>query len=355
MALVRSLVRGVCGVGAAGALLGLAWGLGGTAWAASHWPWLSDNRWLLVQYVIDGAGNGLIIALIALGYTMVYGIVELINFAHGDLTMLGCFLTLTLIGACRLDRHPVLGLCLLLTAAPLFCGALNWGVERFAYRPMRSAPKLATLVTAIGVSFVFVNLGLFWGGVPMEAFGGGTAAASPKSVPELVSGVLYQDAGGNLLITNKDLLVACVTLPLMAALTAFVSGTRLGTAMRASAQNPVAARLMGIDVDRVIAATFAIGGALAGVAAVVYSLYNNSINFQMGYRLGMDAFTAAVLGGIGNLPGAVVGGLLIGLVRSFCEGYVGPEWSNISVFATLILALVFRPSGLLGAHVREKV
>ncbi len=177
------------------------------------------------------------------------------------------------------------------------------------------------------MSFVFVaNLGLFWGGLPMTVFGGGGAAASPKSVPELVSGVFYQDVGGNLLINNKDALVA-VHHPaaLMAALTAFVSGTRLGTAMRASAQNPVAARLMGIDVDRVIAATASpSASALAGVAAVVYSLFNNTIYFQMGYRLGMDAFTAAVLGGIGNLPGAALGGLLIGLVRSLLRGLHRP-------------------------------
>jgi branched-chain amino acid transport system permease protein len=149
--------------------------------------------------------------------------------------------------------------------------------------------------------------------------------------------------------------VLLVTVPLMLLLTLFVTATRIGTAMRATAQNPVAARLMGIDVDRVIATTFALGGGLGGVAAVVYCLSINAISFQMGYRLGMDAFTAAVLGGIGNLPGAVLGGLLIGVVRALCEGFIASEWSNVSVFAVLIVALVFRPAGLLGASVREKV
>lgn len=339
----------------AAACLGGLTALGDTAWAHAHWPWLADNRLTLVQQVIDGLGNGLIIALIALGYTMVYGIVELINFAHGDLTMLGSFFALTLIGILRLDHHPVLGIALLLVAVPLFCGGLNFLVDQVAYRPMRDAPKLATLVTAIGVSFIFINCGLFWGGLPLEVFGNGTAASAPKDVPELIPATNLLGAGAPLLLTAKDLLVAAVTVPLMVALTVFVTSTRLGTAMRAVAQNPIAARLVGIDVDRVIATTFAIGGALAGVAAVIAALTNNSISFQMGYRLGMDAFTAAVLGGIGNLPGAVLGGILIGIVRAFSEGFIGAEWSNVFVFTVLILVLVFRPTGLLGARVREKV
>jgi branched-chain amino acid transport system permease protein len=319
------------------------------------WPWFHGNRWSVAQQAIIGLTNGLIIALVALGYTMVYGIIELINFAHGDLVMLGAFLALTLIGACGLEAHPGLGLGLLLVAVPAFCAALNWGVERLAYRPIREAPKLTALVTAIGVSFVFVNLGLFWGGAPMAVFDGGHAASAAKSVPDLVPPDNLLGRDSPVLLTLKDLLVALVTVPLMLGLTAFVKLTRLGTAMRATAQNPTAARLMGIDVDRVIGATFIIGGALGGVAAVVYALYNNSIGFQMGYRVGMDAFTAAVLGGIGNLPGAVLGGIVIGLVRAGCDGFFSSEWTNAVVFAVLILTLVFRPSGLLGAHVREKV
>jgi branched-chain amino acid transport system permease protein len=294
----------------------------------------------------------MIIALIALGYTMVYGIIELINFAHGDLFMLGCFCALTVVGLC--GPLPVaLVLALMLVLAPVFCGGLNWLADRLAYRHLRESTKLAPLVSAIGLSFVFMNLGLFWGGLPMGVFGHGTAAAAPKDFPVLIS-------NDNLLgtsevqFTAKDLMVVAVTLPLMVALTWFVRKTRAGKAMRAVAQDRVAAQLMGINVDRVIGQTFSIGGALAGVASVVFALYNNSIYFQMGYRAGMDAFTAAVLGGIGSLPGAVLGGLFIGFARAFCDQYIATRWTNVMVFAILILVLVFRPSGLLGAKHREK-
>ncbi|MBA2482076.1 MAG: branched-chain amino acid ABC transporter permease [Planctomycetes bacterium] len=309
----------------------------------------------VLQQLITGLTNGLIIALVALGYTMVYGIIELINFAHGDLVMLGAFLALTLIGACHLEGSPWLGLGLMLIAVPVFCAAVNWTVDRVAYRPIRHAPKLTALVSAIGVSFIFMNIGLFWGGAPMAVFGGGAAAASPKDVPDLIGHTNLLGSGSLVQITVKDALVALVTIPLMVALTWFVRRTRIGTAMRATAQNPMAARLMGIDVDRVIGATFIIGGALAGMAAVVQSLYYNTISFQMGYRIGLDAFTAAVLGGIGNLPGAVLGSIVIGLVRAFSDGYGATQWTNALVFLVLILVLVFRPSGILGAHVREKV
>jgi branched-chain amino acid transport system permease protein len=245
----------------------------------------------------------------------------------------------------------------MLLAVPAFCAGLNWSIDRLAYRPLRSAPKLTVLVTAIGVSFILVNLGMFWGGLPLDVFGGGRQAAGPKSFPELLGFHNLLGADARVQFTAKDLLVALVTVPLMVALTWFVNRTRLGTAMRAVAQNPIAAQLMGIDVNRVIGMTFLIGGALAGVASVVAALYTGSLSFQMGYRNGLDAFTAAVLGGIGNLPGAVLGGLLIGLVRAVMEGWVanGGQWSNAVVFGVLILVLVFRPTGLLGARVREKV
>lgn len=315
---------------------------------------------VLAQQLVTGLSNGLIIALVALGYTMVYGIVELVNFAHGDQVMLGCFLTLTLIGVCGFTPFaqggvPWLALAVLLVVVPAFTGALALGIDRIAYRPLRQAPKLTALVSTIGVSFVLINLGLFWGGLPMDVFHGGRAAAAPKDVPDLIGyrNLLGEDSAVQL--TGKDLLVLAVTVPLMIALTWFVQRTRMGTAMRACAQNPKAAALMGIDVDRVVALTFAIGGALAGVASVVLALYNNAISFQMGYRLGIDAFTAAVLGGIGNLPGAVLGGLLIGLVRALGDQYIATAWTNAIVFGVLILVLVFRPSGLLGAHAPEKV
>jgi branched-chain amino acid transport system permease protein len=314
---------------------------------------------IFLQQLIIGLSNGMIIALIALGYTMVYGIIELINFAHGDLFMLGCFAGLTLVGLLGLDQAAGssvvwFGLLLMLIVVPLFCGGLNWLVDRLAYRHLREATKLAPLVSAIGVSFVFMNIGLLWGGVPMKVFGLGRAAAAPKNFPVIVSNT-------NLLgqstveFTGKDLMVFVVTVPLMVLLTWFVKRTRAGKAMRAVAQDRLAAQLMGIPVDRVIGQTFLIGGGLAGVAAVVFAIYNNTIYFQMGYRAGIDAFTAAVLGGIGSLPGAVLGGLVIGLARAFCDQYIETRWTNVLVFTVLILVLVFRPSGLLGARTKEKV
>lgn len=322
-------------------------------------PGLSPAMVEFLNYLVIGLANGMIIALIAIGYTMVYGIIELINFAHGDLCTLGAFLALTIIGALGMDQWTGAaawaGVVILLVGAAGFCAGLNWCIDRAAYRPLRQAPKLTLLVTAIGVSFILVNLALFWGGVPMSVFGGGNQAAAPKHFPSLVpfDNLLGDDA--LVQITAREALVVAVTVPLMIALTWLVRFTRLGKSMRAVAQNPVAASLMGINVDRVIGSTFVIGGALGGFGAVVYAIYNGSISFQMGYRTGMDAFTAAVLGGIGSLPGAVLGGILIGLLRAFSDGYLETRWTPAVVFAVLILVLIFRPSGLLGAKVREKV
>ena len=313
---------------------------------------------VLGQQLVTGLSNGMIIALIAIGYTMVYGIVELINFAHGDLCMLGAFFALTAVGALGMTDWAgpggAVGLVALLLATAAFCGALNWSINRLAYRPLRKASKLSLLVSAIGASFILVNLGLFWGGMPMEVFAGGNSSAAPKAFPALVE---PQPAAhvGDVIVSRPDVLVLLVTLPLMAALTWLVRFTKLGKAMRAVAQNPTAAALMGIDVERVIGATFFIGGSLGGFATVVYSIYNQTVSFQMGYRMGMDAFIAAVLGGIGNLPGAVLGGLLIGVVRAMSDQYIEARWTNSVVFGILILILVFRPSGLLGAKLREKV
>jgi branched-chain amino acid transport system permease protein len=392
---------------------------------------------VLLQQIIIGLSNGMIIALIALGYTMVYGIIELINFAHGDLFMLGGFFALTLLGMFGLQSATpdaagtYLAIAMLFLVVPIFCGALNWSVDKFAYRHLRKSSRLAPLVSAIGVSFVFMNIGLFWGGAPMEVFGGGKSAAAPKDFPALVSSknifakpnlgldvqgntvvavhsmaegygieagdqivklndvavnagnclaaiaaletgkdasvavkkadgteataTLFVDDARNIQVTRKELLVWLVTVPLMVALTWFVKRTRTGKAMRAVAQNQVAAQLMGINVNGVIGRTFMLGGALGGVASVVFALYNNTINFQMGFRAGLDAFTAAVLGGIGNLPGAVLGGVVIGLVRAFSDQYVGTRWTSAVVFSILVLMLVFRPSGLLGTPQKDKV
>jgi branched-chain amino acid transport system permease protein len=301
---------------------------------------------ILIQQVINGLITGSLFALIAIGYTMVYGIIELINFAHGDLFMLGAFLALTLIGALGLTTAGtggvILGIAAIILICMTFCAVLNFTVDRLVYKPLRHAPKLTPLVSAIGVSFIFMGIGQIWKGVADLDF--------PDLLPNR-----------NLLATEiprftiKDLIVVLITIPLMAGLTVFVKYTKLGKAMRATAQNPTAARLMGIDVDRVISLTFLIGGSLAGAASVIYGLHINTVSFQMGYQNGLYAFTAAVLGGIGNLPGAMLGGIIIGLVRSLGSQYVGEQWTSALVFAILILILVFRPAGLLGAATREKV
>lgn len=303
-----------------------------------------------LQQLINGLTLGSIYGLIAIGYTMVYGIIGLINFAHGDLFMLGSFLALTLLGLALGGSSggaagPLLALWLvgIFFACATFCAGVNVAVDWAVYKPLRNAPKLAPLVSAIGVSFVFMNIGLFWGG------------AADINFPDLIPDRNLLGKGAAIRFTLKDLMVIGVTVPLMIALTFFVKFTRLGTAMRATEQNATAAQLMGIHVDRVISLTFAIGGALAGAASVIYSLYINTISFQMGFQNGLYAFTAAVLGGIGSIPGAVLGGLIIGLVRSLGSAYIGEKWTSALIFAILIVILVFRPSGLLGSHAKEKV
>jgi len=299
-----------------------------------------------LQQCLIGLTNGALIALVALGYTMVYGIIGLINFAHGDLIMLGACLALSLVGALGMTAAGTattwVGIGGLVLLCGLFCGLLNVAVDRIVYKPLRNAPKLAPLVSAIGVSFIFMNVGLFWLG------------PADKSFPELLpsTNLLGIDA---LQFTWKDLLVVIIVGPLMVALSVLVKGTKLGKAMRAVSQDPTAAALVGVDVDRVIAATFFIGGFLGGAASVIYGLYINTIGFQMGFQNGLYAFTAAVLGGIGSIPGAVLGGLVIGLVRALASAYVGERWTGAIVFAILIVILVFRPEGLLGRRVKEKV
>lgn len=300
---------------------------------------------IFLQQVVNGLTAGTLFALVAIGYTMVYGILELINFAHGDLFMLAAFLALTLVGWMQLDQAgtggAIGGLLLVFLVCMGFGALLNATVDRVVYKPLRKAPKLTPLVSAIGVSFVFMGIGQVWKGVADINF--------PDLLPDRNLG------GDSLRFTVKDLFVFVVTVPLMIGLTLFVKYAKLGKAMRAVAQNPTAAQLMGINVDRVISATFLIGGALAGAAAVIYGLWINTVSFQMGYQNGLYAFTAAVLGGIGNLPGAMLGGLVIGLVRSLGSQYVGEQWTSALVFGILILLLVFRPTGLLGARTREKV
>jgi branched-chain amino acid transport system permease protein len=296
---------------------------------------------------VDGLAVGALIALIALGYTMVYGIIGLINFAHGDVFMLGslfCWTILSWFAADELSGAATAAiLAAILIASPVFCAAINLAIDRLVYRPLRAAPPLAPLVSAIGVSFILMNVGQFWAG------------ESDRDVPAPFAPTNLLGEEASLYLRPVDVLVPAIVVPLMLFLTWLVRGTTFGRAMRATAQNRLAAQLMGVNVEWVIGATFALGGALAGFAALISVLYNPTVNFQMGYQNGLYAFTAAVVGGIGNIPGAVLGGIVIGLVRSLGTGYVGERWTGAIVFAILILILVFRPAGLLGRSTKEKV
>ncbi len=317
----------------------------------------------LIQQLLVGLVNGAIIAIIALGYTLVYGIIELINFAHGDLYMLGAFTSLTVMGAFGLQsgatlQTSIVPLLVALLLAAVVCAGLNILTERYAYRPLRNAPRLAPLISAIGMSFIFLNLGLFWGGLRSFFPIMGANAAAPKSFPDLLPRIDVLQALGiqtSIAFTIKDLVVLVVAVVLMVGLHLFVQYTRLGKAMRATAQNREAARIMGINVEQIIALTFLIGGALAGAAGLLVGLYNNTVVFTMGFTAGLRAFTAAVLGGIGNIIGAMLGGVLIGVLSALSDQYLSSRWTNAWVFAVLVVILVFRPGGLLGENVQEKV
>jgi branched-chain amino acid transport system permease protein len=305
----------------------------------------------ILQTIIIGVSNGLIYALVALGYTLVYGIIELINFAHGEVFMLGSMMALTLLvalgvstGADPLTTIGFILVILLITMA--ITAALNVSIERVAYRPLRHAPRLAPLISAIGMSFVLQNVGLLWKGPSPIGF--------PDVIPNtnVLTSVLGLDTG--VAITYKHLFAAVVTIPLLIVLTWFVSKTRQGKAMRATAQDPDTAGLMGVDVNRTIAITFVIAGALAGAAGLVQILYNNTTVWNLGFRFGLNAFTSAVLGGIGNLQGAVLGGIVLGLINAFSDRYLSAQWTNAIVFGVLIAILVFRPTGLLGQQLADR-
>jgi len=323
----------------------------------------------LVQFLIVGIANGAIIAIVALGYTMVYGIIELINFAHGDVYMFGVFSSLTILSltgtlTTKDPVHLVWGIALALVGAIIYCAGVNVLIERLAYRPLRNAPRLTPLISAIGMSFTLENLGLIWASQAwlVPSFGT-TGGASQKDYPDLLSRLfqglgynvnLLASSGIHLRFTIKDLLVIVLAGTLMIGLRLFIQRTSLGKAMRATAQNRDAAKMMGIDIDRVISATFLIGGGLAGAAGLMDGLYNGTAWWFMGFRAGLFAFTSAVLGGIGNITGAMFGGFLIGLLASFSDGYLNARWTEAWVFAILVLILVLRPSGLLGEQVGEK-
>ena len=297
--------------------------------------------------VVDGLSIGLIWALIALGYTLVYGIIELINFAHGDVFMIGAFVSVSLYGVLGLTGDTsvlliILGLVLVLALSMLASGALNTMIERVAYRPLRGAPRLAPLITAIGMSFILQNVGLLW-------------RPTPDSPPDLIRTQQQVFEIGGVGVVRSDIFALIVTVPLLVILLYFVGNTRYGKAMRATAQDPDAARLMGIDVNKTIGLTFLIGGLMAGAAGLIYGLYNQTVQFNMGFTAGLIAFTAAVMGGIGNLKGAVLGGLIIGIIQQTAESRLedGSAWAPAVVFAILIIVMVFRPQGLFGEETRE--
>ncbi len=296
--------------------------------------------------LVNGISLGGIYALIAVGYTMVYGIVELINFAHGDVYTLGAFVALTVFAGLGVsgELHGValfVDSGLALFAAALACGVIGMLIERIAYRRLRNAPRLAPLITAIGVSFILENA--------MQAWKGSAPLPFPAVFPNPIAHLRVVD------VSAQQAIVVVLAVGAMIALQFFVARTRTGAAMRAVAQDRQAATLMGIDVDRTIAITFAVAGALAGLAGFVSGAYYQSTWFLNGFAAGLKAFTAAVVGGIGNLAGAMLGGFLIGIIESMATWILGGQWSNVTVFIILIVALIFRPTGLLGQRVPEKI
>ena len=295
--------------------------------------------------VKTGLSNGTIWALIALGYTLVYGIIELINFAHGEVFMIGSFVSVSIWATLGVTGDSSIGaivgsIIVGMAIAMVSTGLLNAMIERVAYRPLRNAPKLAPLITAIGMSFILQNVGLLW-------------RPTPDSSPDLIGSQSDYFTVFGSAIEHSDVFAVVVTVPLLIGLLWFVGSTRYGKAMRATAQDPDAARLMGINVDRTISLTFLLGGLLAGAGGLIYALYQTQIWYFQGFRAGLIAFTAAVMGGIGNLKGAVLGGLIIGVIQQISDNRIGAEWTPAVVFGYLVLIMVFRPQGLLGEETRE--
>jgi branched-chain amino acid transport system permease protein len=296
--------------------------------------------------MLTGITLGAMYCLVALGYTLVYGIIELINFAHGEVFMIGSFTAASFWGSIGLTLATgpvglIFGLLATLLVAMFVSGTLNVMIERVAYRPLRNAPKLAPLITAVGFSFILQNVGILWRG------------GSQQGVDNLLREEKHVFDIFGIVITRGDLLALGVTIPLVFVVTSFIARSRLGKAMRATAQDPDAARLMGINVDSTISLTFLLGGILAGAAGLVYALYQTNVWFFQGFAGGLFAFTAAVMGGIGNLRGAVLGGFIIGFIQQISDNRIGGEWTPVIVFAYLILIMTFRPQGILGEQTRE--
>jgi len=300
-----------------------------------------------LQQLINGVTLGSIYGLIAIGYTMVYGIIGMINFAHGEIYMIGAFVAIisfTILGAAGITWVP-LALLLVLVVTMLFTALYGWTVERVAYRPLRGSQRLAALISAIGMSLALQNYVLL-------SQGEGVKAISP-----IIEGRIDVYEADNFLVTLSyiQIFIVILTVVLMAAFASLISGTSLGRAQRACEQDRTMATLLGIDVDRTISLTFVMGAALAAVAGVMVTLYYGVIDFFMGFIAGLKAFTAAVLGGIGSLPGAMLGGMLLGMVEAFWSGYFTVEYKDVAAFGILVLVLIFRPSGLLGRPEIEKV
>ncbi len=304
---------------------------------------------IFIQQIINGLTLGAVYAVVALGYTMVYGIIQLINFAHGEVVMVGAMVAFSVIGALAPAGLPPLFVVALavLCAVPV-CMLLGYAMERIAYRPLRGAPRLAPLITAIGVSIVLQHMAMMiW-------------SRNPLAFPQIIKSELYHVGGAT--ISNVQIAILVISVAMMAGLAFMVYHTRLGTAMRATAQNPAVAGLMGVDPNRIIAFTFIVGAGLAAVAGVMVASYYGIAHYTMGSQLGLKAFCAAVLGGIGNLPGAMLGGVLLGLVEALGAGYIGDltnnvfgsNYQDVFAFIVLILVLVFRPSGILGERVGDR-
>ncbi len=327
---------------------------------------------ILLQQIINGLTTGSVYAVVALGYTMVYGVIQLINFAHGEVVMIGAMVAFAVITSLAGSALPPLAIVLagVLAAIPA-CMAIGYSLERVAYRPLRHAPRLAPLITAIGMSIILQHLALLiWG-------------RNPLAFPQIIDNPSFTIGGAA--ISGVQISIILLSMVMMGGLSWFVYRTRFGIAIRATAENVHVAALMGINADRVIAATFVIGAGLGAVAGVMFGTYYGIAHYTMGFTLGLKAFSAAVLGGIGNLPGAMVGGLLLGLVEALGTGYIGEftdlcrwpgaadggwmgercadgghfvlfgsNYQDVFAFLMLILVLVFRPSGLLGERVSER-
>jgi len=304
---------------------------------------------IFIQQIINGLTLGAVYAVVALGYTMVYGIIQLINFAHGEVVMIGAMVAFSVIGALAPSGLPPGVVVLAATGCAIpACMLIGYAMERLAYRPLRGAPRLAPLITAIGISIILQHVAMMiW-------------SRNPLAFPQIIKAQSYDLAGAT--ITNVQIAILAISVAMMAGLVALVYRTKLGTAMRATAQNPQIAGLMGVDANRVIAFTFVIGAALAAVAGVMVASYYGIAHYTMGSQLGLKAFCAAVLGGIGNIPGAMLGGVLLGLVEALGAGYIGDltgnvfgsNYQDVFAFMVLIAVLVLRPSGLLGERVGDR-